>query len=408
MADLISIGLASKAIGDVTRLKSVLPPKLQPLPTVMTSSPTVVLGTANGTSQITNSVHVSSVNGSSTVPLYTYNGDCRVGSGYPDELFVVNKAVTTTNSFGSFSVEFCVDGTQFEWYQKGLGGRYRLSVDEGYGYQYVTATPQNAATQDGNLYYTLVTFSTRLPRKIRLEIDSGYFGGVRVGPNDTVFPVTRQLGDRAIFLGDSFTEGTGATASFTSYANVASQFLGWECWASGSGGTGYIATGSTGRVKYLDRVVHDVIGYNPDIVIVEGGTNDTASAKATVQVAATTLLQTIQAGLPRAKIFVLSNFSVQGTSAAITNTRDGIKAAALACKLPFIDSLAGITYDAKGIALTPFASGMWFTGSGNTGATQATGNASYYTFTDGGHPSPAGHRYLGERIASEIFRILNN
>jgi lysophospholipase L1-like esterase len=408
---------ANNALKKINDNKLLIPKMLRPLPLVTTNPPTVTIGIKNGTSVITGAVDKLPITSTTVTQQpfrYAYGdfkrADYSKGSQTytglaPDNKMIRNFAVTSTNNFGNVSAEFTFDGSEFEFPLKALAGQnYQVSVDEGQGYQLITTDPQGLGVSDGGVYRVDVNFGSRKLRRIKIEIAGGYFGGVTIGANDTVFPPARPLGIRALFFGDSFTEGTGATG-ISQYSSFTSKILGWEHWASGSGGTGYLNNGPTGRVVFRDRVQTDVIAYKPDVVVIEGGTNDTTFDPSTLQTEVDTLLKQIKQGLPNTKIIVLSNWAVQGTTAAITNTRDAIKTASLANKLPFIDSIAGITYNENGVALNE-ASGMWITGLGNTASPQATGNATYYTYTDNGHPSVAGHRYLGERLATEIYRLL--
>jgi len=323
---------------------------------------------------------------------------------FPDFEYVKNVAVTTTNSFGNLTVEFMFDGTAIELIEKGQGGRLKISIDEGKGYQTIGNLTIAGGASNGSKYLRKITFPGRALRKIKVQYEGVYFGGAYIGPNDVLSAVVRRVGKKAIFLGNSFTEGTGTNTVFNNYASICSQLLGWECWNSGSGGTGYIATGPAGRVKFQDRVTHDVISYNPDIVVIEGGTNDTAQDQVTLSTAVNLLISTVKTALPSSKIYVLSNFAVQGITTNIINTRNTIKTASASNGVYFIDSVSGATYDITG-ALVTQETGSWITGIGSVTNIQTTGNASIYTATDAGHPSIEGHRYIGERLAGEIVKL---
>jgi lysophospholipase L1-like esterase len=183
--------------------------------------------------------------------------------------------------------------------------------------------------------------------------------------------------------------------------------LGFDYWISGSGGTGFVAPNTgLGRVKYQDRIQHDVIGYAPDVVVIQGGQNDTIYTKASVQAAAELLFNTLRTALPNTPIITIGPIAIGAMTTAVTDTRDAIKTAALANGVAMIDSVDGVTYDFKGNALAP-AMGNWLNGTGNISAPTTTGNRSIYTWTDNGHPSNAGHLYIGERVAGEVYQLLN-
>lgn len=411
---------ANKNTKDIYTRKVIVPPVLKSLPTVMASPPTVTV-TKSDTSGITNAQKFSAGIPATTNinPIFRYTGDIKradwngtsYSGTYPSYNYVRNTSILLSNGVtGFFDVEFAVDDSSFEIIVQGSGQStsYRILVDEGQGYQAVFADPApTSIPNDSSMYQILLTFSARKIRRIRFQSAPCGFAGVNVGPNGTVFQLGRPLGTKAIFLGDSFTEGTGANGFFNGYAPIISQMMGWEYWISGSGGTGYINSNSSlFRLKYQDRVQRDVIGYNPDIVIIQGGQNDTTYTPSDITNAALLLYQTIQSSLPNTQIIVLGNIAISAETTAITQTRDAIKLAALQAGVPYIDSIAGVTYDAKGNALYS-ATGDWFSGLGTIGNVQPTGNRSYYTWTDSGHPSNDGHRYIGERVAFEIYNLLN-
>ena len=382
--------------------------------TILSPAPTITLSAANATTAITGSVKVpSSLSGVTTInQVFRYLGGAVLRSDYnastqtyavtfPAYDYVKRVNVTTTNDFGSVCPEFMFDGQKMEIGELGEQQLIRVWVDN------VPGVWSAVAPLDGSTYLRLVDFGTRAIRRVRIEISGGVFGGVRIGANDTVWAVDAPVGPRLIALGDSFSEGTGSsTGVWGSYAEVIGRLTGFDVWPSGSGQTGYVAPGSTGRVKYQDRAQSDVIAYAPDVVLIQGSTND-YSLGATLQAAATSLYAALRAGLPNAVIIILGICPVTAGNQDATSTANQakLKAAAQGAGFPFIDPIAGATYDGAGNLLGQ-ATGAWFTGNGNIGATQATGNASYYTFTDNGHPSGPGHEYLGRRVAYELQKLL--
>ena len=376
-------------------------------PSKMTSPPTITLGARSAPSQIANSVLVPSVLSNKPNPLFNFNGDmAKVSDTFPDRDFVRNVAVTTTNGSGDFWVEFMFDGQEFEYREKSWGAaRSRVLVDEGNGYQYVSSTAySDIPTNDGGVYLRRVSFSSRMIRKIRIEIRS-YFGGVFVGPNDTVTPAPRPSVPKAVFFGDSFVEGTGSDP-FDDLSSHCATILGWECWKSGSGGTGFINPGANGRVKYQDRVMHDVVNYKPEIVVIVGGTNDTTYKTDDIQRAASRLFETVKNNLPDSIVMCYANPGIGVTSPTVVNVKNAVRDAALQNGVALVDPVDGITYSESGKIL--ISSGPWFTGAGDISKPESSGNRSFYLHTDKGHPSAAGHRYLGERLAAEFLRIFNS
>lgn len=420
----------SKEYGDLNtqiqlsgnKLKLLKPTTQFKLPSVMSAPPTVTVSAANASSTLTNVQTIyGGISGTTGVnPLFKYMGDIYradwngtvYGGTFPDFNYVKNKAISGTTGYlsGVIDVEFVVDDSSFEIVVQGKGQSttWRILIDEGQGYQSAFVDPApTSIPNDANQYNILVAFSSRKLRRIKFQSADCGFRGINVGGNGTVLPVSHTPNSKLMVMGDSFTEGTGANGWFNGYASVIGTFLGMDTWTSGSGGTGFVNPNSgLNRVKYQDRVQHDVINYKPDLVIIQGGQNDTAYLKSDIQSAANLLFQTLKSGLSNVPIIVISNIAIATLTTAMTDCRDAIKTAALSNGVALIDSIDGTTYDFKGNVITN-AFGNWFTGGGNIGSPQTTGNRSIYCWTDSGHPSNDGHRYIGERVAGEIYKLLN-
>jgi lysophospholipase L1-like esterase len=146
----------------------------------------------------------------------------------------------------------------FSVYVKGTGARVRIRVDGR-----IARTVRLRA--DGRHYR--VRLALRGRHDAGLELGTG---AELAGVTGTVRPVTLRSGARALFLGDSFTLGVGGTRPI-GFAQRAGWRLGWEVWADGVGGTGYINTG--GKTNFGDRLDAD-LAIRPDVVVVAGGVND--------------------------------------------------------------------------------------------------------------------------------------
>jgi lysophospholipase L1-like esterase len=192
-----------------------------------------------------------------------------------------------------------------------------------------------------------------------------------------------------VFIGDSFTEGSGHGFRHQSWGWEASHRLGWQdVYMSGLGSTGYLQTLSS-RVKFRDRIVSDCINYTPDVVVIAGGQNDTSFSTASVEAEAETLFDQIKTALPSAKLIVCSPF--RGTNGAVGTwrpVRDAIFAGA--------SGIADLTVDA--ISETD----EWITGTGKVGTTTDDGNGDLYVVADGTHWTAAGHRAVGARFAHAV------
>lgn len=364
------------------------------VPTVMASPPTV--GALATSSAITSGVPWTTlvspgVNGSGVTSnifrVYGTGDPVQYGTVTPDNIVVRYRSVTTTNSATSpYRVAFMFDGTTLEFLFKGMTGAYRIRVDG----QLVTAS-SNAIGNTGAYYRLPVTFASRAQRYIEFEAFGLPFAGVIAGPLDTVWQ-PQPRGPRCIIVGDSYTEGTGADGSAaTSWAKTFSDLMNWpDTFNSGVGSTGYLNPGSAGRVTFRTRITADVTAWNPDIVIVAGGHNDTGSTNGDIQTEVGLYFAALRAALPNATLICAGPFFAGGTPGVYTAMQTSIFAGAAPYVLGSIDTCTA----------------PWFTGSGRVGATTGSGNSDLYISSDGTHPSQAGHDYLGRRMAEAVSGLL--
>ncbi len=349
-------------------------------PVVMASPPTVTIGSANGSTQISSSVLIAWTD---TKFRYLGGTPTVAGVSYPDTLMGRYATITAPNIPALMNVEFEFDGTSLEIYQKALGNNtFRIWVDG----QPATADRQSGPSSAGNLYLTLVAFGSRANRRIRIEGQNFYFGGIRIGPADTLWPPSSPVGPRVALLGDSFGEAAGV-GSMLGFLPAAGYLLGWrDIWNESVGSTGYANPSTGGKKKYGDRVAADIIAYNPDIVVVEGSVNDQGyTTDAAIATEAELVYQAIRTGLPNAILIVLLPFAVYSTASYDTMIA-AVKAKA--------DQYAHLVIGPR--------AGLWFAGSGKEGATTGSGNADYYRQSDSVHPTAAGQAYIGYRFAQAV------
>lgn len=384
---------------------------------VMAVPPVITMSAANAASSIPNAVYLRALTADRGVPVldrWRYIGcdpvraDINVMTGvaadnYPDYTAVKRGNVKTATDPGSLAFEFMFDGARCELALKGIATRLRVWVDGVPASLDLTPASPNT----GSEYKHLIDFGSRALRRVRVEIVAAYLYGIRIGPNDTLYPPGEALGSTCVIMGDSYTEGTGALHQFASYAWTLARLTGLNVMPAGSGGTGYLNTNAAlGRTNYRNRLQSDVIRYNPEIVIVQGSGNDTAaSTAAEVEAEARYVLSTLRQALPNAKIVVVTIIPIND-GVDFAAYRAAHKAAALSVGGYFIDPVAGESYDPTGTKVGP-TQGRWITGAAGTniGAPGASGNASFYTWTDNGHPSPEGHPYIARRLTDELVRL---
>ena len=357
------------------------------MPGTMSSPPIITCGAANMPSTITDSTLISPNN-----PALRYSGTMvQAGTVHPDQLLVRNAAVNY-GGLGRGSnvlyIEFITDAPVFEILSKGnveiLG--HRILVDG----EYASTTP-TAYPDDGNLYLTRVDFQgARKARHIRIETIDMRFGGVQIGPGDSISPAPKQGNVRAIALGDSITEGmSGYGYNFENYATRLGHMMGWkDMYVSGVGSTGYLAAPFT-KLKFRDRMATDVYPFSPHVLLIAGGLNDADFTKEALQAEAAALFDEISVKLPNTVVFVLGPWSAGSRH---VDQQQAIKAAVGArANFHFIDNVGE----------------QWQTGTGNVANPKGDGNGDIYLSGDGTHPTLAGHVYLADKVAGAMRQVID-
>ncbi len=349
------------------------------------TAPTITLGVANAASTIVDSVLIPWDSGK-----FFYSGNVSVaGTTFPDRALGENKAVSYGPGILSsnfLTIEFTTDAPALEVLVKGtaFNGRMRFMVDGALA----SATPVEYP-DDGSLRLTKLVFGTRAMRRIRILSNAPKFGGVRVGPADVVSLPPADTGFRAMFVGDSITEGPAGQAAQTSFAPIAAQLLGWsDAWISGVGATGYLEAPSP-RFTFRQRFDADIRAYAPDVLVIAGGVNDTGFTDAQIHTEAGLLFDRIQQDLPNTLVFVLGPWNPRMVVRAGVNT--AIKTAA-----------AG----RPNFFWVPNYDEPWITGTGTVGAPTGDGNSDIFTSPGGLHPSPAGIDYYARKFKDAITVLI--
>lgn len=357
-----------------------LPARVGPL-TATTRPPAVQVSGANAPSALPDPVSLTEAS-----PLLTVLGARLTRALDPQAALPDSVSPISANSFQPYAVEFDTDAPMLEFGYRAVGGRYRIWIDD----QPTVLTPVEDAG-GGAFFRTLVTFGDRALRHVRFEVDGTRFTEVVVGRADTVLPAPRR-GLRAVIVGDSFVEGTGAAARFTGFAPTLGRLVGWgDVWASGSGGTGYLTSGPgtgtyTGRVAYRDRIAADCLAFSPQVVMVTGGRNDSRLPQREVQAEALALFSRIRADLASAQLIVTSVFpasAVEAQSRELRAVSDAISTSAEAAGAVFLDVMGPNAY---------------ITGDGRDQAPTGRGNSDVLTSADGVHPTQLGHEVLARAL----------
>jgi lysophospholipase L1-like esterase len=187
----------------------------------------------------------------------------------------------------------------------------------------------------------------------------------------------------ALFVGDSFTEGTGATDGQHGYACLAATRMGWHCTLDAQGGTGFINDGSSNSLNFspfIDRISDDRRKFYADIVIVDGGRNDRGFPVQAVIEAARAYLHEVRRLWHDVPIVVIAPTYLWST------TSNDPFAAQMSRALR--SAVQGI----HGYLIDPIADG-WV----------SPGQAEHLVWTDGLHPNAEGHRVLAEALRRSLI-----
>ncbi|PQP25180.1 hypothetical protein C5613_10075 [Rhodococcus opacus] len=152
-------------------------------------------------------------------------------------------------------------------------------------------------------------------------------------------PAPAQVSSKLAILGDSYTAGAGAAVD-EGFGQQVAALLCWDGAYFGQGGTGYTNPGQLeeGESVYLQRV-NAVIEARPDVVVVQGSTNDSGGPANTDQ--ARKVFSAIRAGLPNAQIVALGPVAPpKEDPAKVAASRDAVRVAAEGERIPFIDPIA--------------------------------------------------------------------
>ncbi|UEL27758.1 SGNH/GDSL hydrolase family protein [Pseudarthrobacter sp. L1SW] len=180
-----------------------------------------------------------------------------------------------------------------------------------------------------------------------------------------------------LILGDSYTAGVGADQPDQGWAYLVAEELGYPADVDGVGGTGFAWGGGAQdeRGEEYEVRLRRIAGnpaFVPNVLVLQGGQNDSQSPDVKEVEAATT--QTIEAARrfwPGIQVVVLGPSAPQPLAEELRGVNSAVRAGAAAANAPFIDAVEG----------------NWFTSANSPGFD-----------ADGAHPNTAGHAYLARKF----------
>ena len=272
--------------------------------------------------------------------------------GYPEERVLSSSAAGARATLGQ-QWSFIHEGDRLELQVRDNPHGFLIRIDN----RFVSLDPH---TSSGQTIFTL-DFGTIGQRRIDLISWGMTFAGVYTAPTDCIFAAELR-GPRALVFGDSFT--TPATTNWSAWFG---HFMGWDdVWPSGVGGTGFVADGLGNSIALPDRVMSDIVPYDPDLVFIHAGLNDLSKPLAQIESAARTTVRRIRENLPECTVvggadtaFGIEAFDSHGLD-AIDAIRAGLESGGAGwispVEMPFV--FGGASIGGEATLYAPVASGQ--------------------------------------------------
>ncbi|TFC56507.1 SGNH/GDSL hydrolase family protein [Cryobacterium sp. TMB1-7] len=185
----------------------------------------------------------------------------------------------------------------------------------------------------------------------------------------------------AVFLGDSYTQGWGASNPTMKWTTVVAYAAGWTEVNEGQGGTGYVtmagvaSCGQDDCPAYPDRVA-DIAAAAPDVVVIAGGQNDRwalATDPELVQAAVDRTFSLLREGLPNARLIAVGPSTAEPATAMITDLDGWVRAAADRVDAEYVSLLDPVVIQNDMVV------------------------------SDGVHVNDAGHRAIADRVLDTVL-----
>ncbi|MEU6718796.1 SGNH/GDSL hydrolase family protein [Nonomuraea sp. NPDC046802] len=142
-----------------------------------------------------------------------------------------------------------------------------------------------------------------------------------------------------MFVGDSFTVGSGPVPRWRTYASLTARLLGWQPVIAGASGTGFVNRGRVGRT--FQQSFEEELAWRPapDLLVISGGHNDRSGSAEHVGQAAANLLRQARERWPGARIVLVGPIWLDEPPRRVYGVRDALAQAASREGVPFLDPL---------------------------------------------------------------------
>lgn len=312
------------------------------------------------------------------------------------------------NSWGA-GVSICTESAKVSFGVFGFTTKeFRVLVDG----QYINKSYVAYAASSVQSYVEIDFAGVYKQRTITLEMSTqvGCYGvyveaTADVSAPEVVTPIT------ALFTGDSYSEGQGATyPGMSGFPQQVGKRLGWyDCRQVAVGGTGYFNDASATKKNILNQIPTwltvntDLTASSVDVIVVAAGYNDYGFIPGTYSAAqiaeqARNCVTLMRQTFPNALIVVFGPWSgIRNNDANTVAMENAISSAITGINDQYI-KYAPVSTDAS----------PWQYGTGRVGATNGTGNTDRGVAADGVHPSDQGHTTIALRMTQAVRKIIAN
>ncbi|MFE3454855.1 SGNH/GDSL hydrolase family protein [Nonomuraea sp. NPDC059194] len=188
-------------------------------------------------------------------------------------------------------------------------------------------------------------------------------------------PAVQKAAPVMMFVGDSFTVGSGPVRTWETYATETARRLGWQPVVAGAGGTGFVNRGRVGRSFEQSFLAELAWRPAPDLLVISGGHNDRRSTESRVRQAAARLVWSVKAHWPRTRIVMVGPIWIDRAPRQAYVVRDALAEVALRERITFLDPL---------------------------GQRWISGRRADVLLPDGVHPTVEGHARLAQWLVSAL------
>lgn len=321
-------------------------------------------------------------------------GNLSFGAAFPDTLFYASASryPNTRDSQTGVTVEFKFTGTEFQVlykYISAAASKIHIWIDG----QAVTARPAAfGGTTAGSRHRLTVNLGTSGTRTVRLMGNSLPFGGVWIQSGDTL-AASAAPRMRMVFQGDSLVAGSNMSSA--SFLRRFARYVGADdAWPQALGGTGFLTDSTTTAIG--NRTALDVVGWNPDAVLLWGGYNDVpANSSTAVAAAAGDVLDDIAAMTDPPPVILVGAWEPAATASSTHIALDSaMRELAISKGVMFVSPITGEVINDAGrtVALT----GKWVDSS----------NVGLVIGSDGIHPTDVGTDLIAQQLYAALRALV--